>query len=73
MSIGRPPPEHYREWIMTHEQQRQVWGQDSSGKSEPIRTSVRRLRRKLGDNPDSPMYIFTWRRVGYWMEKGEAE
>ena len=70
----RPPPEHYRKWIMTHELLLQrVWGQDNSGGSGPVHTYVKRLRRKLGDNPDSPRYIFTRRRVGYWMEKGEAE
>ena len=59
---------------MTHEQLLQrVWGQDNSGSSGPVRTYVKRLRRKLGDDPDNPVYIFTKRRVGYWMEKGEGQ
>ena len=33
---------------------------------------VKRLRRKLGDDADEPAYIFTKRRAGYWMEKGET-
>ena len=58
--------------ILTHEQLlRQVWGQDNSGGSGPVRTYAKRLRRKLGDDPENPTYIFTKRRVGYWMEEGE--
>ena len=58
--------------IMTHEQLlRQVWGQDNSSDSVPVRAIVRRLRRKLGDDADDPTYIFTKRRVGYWMEKAD--
>ena len=34
-------------------------------------TYVKRLRCKLCAGPDNPAYIFTRRRVGYWMEKGE--
>ena len=30
------------------------------------------LRRKLGDDVDSPTYIFTEPRVGYRMPKGET-
>ena len=60
--------------LMTHEQVLQrVWGQDNSGGSGPVRTYVKRLRRKLDDDPDDPVYNFTRRRVGYWMEKGEGE
>ena len=59
--------------LLTHDQLLQrVWGQDNSGSSVPVRTYVKRLRRKLGDDPNSPTYIFTRRGVGYWMEKGEG-
>ena len=59
--------------LLTHEQLLQrVWGQNNSGGSGSVRTYVKRLRRKLGDDPDNPAYIFTKRRVGYWMEKGEG-
>ena len=59
--------------ILTHEQLlRQVWGQENTGDSGPVRAIVRRLRRKLGDDADNPAYIFNKRRVGYWMEKGET-
>ena len=57
--------------LMTHAQLLQrVWGQDNSGGSGPVRTYVKRLRSKLGDDPDNPIYIFTKRRFGYWMEQG---
>ena len=58
--------------LMTHEQLLQrVWGQDNSGGSGPVRTYVKRLRRKLGDDPANPAYIFTKRRLGYWMEQAD--
>ncbi len=59
--------------LMAHGQlRRRVWGPDASGGSGPVRTYVKRLRRKLGDDADNPAYIFTKRRVGYWMEQGEG-
>ena len=39
----------------------------------PMRTIVRKLRRKLGDDADNPIYIFTEPRVGYRMPKGETK
>ena len=44
----------------------------NTGDPGPVRTYVKRLRRKLGDDPDNPAYIFTKRRVGYWMVKAEG-
>ena len=59
--------------LMTHVMLlQQVWGQNNSGGSGPVRTYIKRLRRKLGDDPANPVYIFTKRRVGYWMERGEG-
>ena len=40
--------------------------------SGPARATVRRLRRNLGEDADDTAYIFTKRRVGYWIEKGET-
>ncbi len=37
-----------------------------------MRTFVKKLRRKLGDDPTSPAYIFTERGVGYRMPAGPA-
>ena len=50
-----------------------VWGEKSSGDVRPMRTIVSKLRRKLGDDADSPTYIFTEPRVGYRMPKGEGQ
>ena len=44
---------------------RQVWGQRARHKSEAVRTFVKKLRRKLGDDAADPTYIFTKRGVGY--------
>ena len=49
-----------------------VWGEKSSGDVRPMRTIVSKLRRKLGDDADNPIYIFTEPRVGYRMPKGET-
>ena len=58
---------------LTHERLLQrVWGPDKGPDSAPGRNIVRRLRRKLGDDPDNPSYIFAEPSVGYRMEKGEV-
>ncbi len=49
---------------------RQIWHRPAGGDSEPVRTFVKKLRRKLGDDPASPVYIFTERGVGYRMPEG---
>ena len=46
---------------------RQVWGRPHGANSEPVRTMVRGLRRKLGDDAVSPAYVLTRRGVGYLM------
>ena len=57
---------------LTHDHLLQrVWGLGSSGDSRPVRTAVKNLRRKLGDDAGSPTYIFTEPRVGYRMARGE--
>ena len=48
-----------------------VWGPEKVGEPWLLRDMVRRLRRKLGDDADSPRYILTEPRVGYRMEAGE--
>ena len=59
--------------VLTHDHLLQrVWGLGSSGDSRPVRTAVKNLRRKLGDDAGSPKYIFTEPRVGYRMAKGEG-
>ena len=46
---------------------RQVWGTPPSGNSEPVRTMVKSLRRKLGDDAARPAYVVSRRGVGYLM------
>ena len=56
---------------MTHGQLlRRVWslGRESRD-SGPVRTVIKRLRRKLGDDASEPAHIFTVPGVGYRMEK----
>ena len=49
-----------------------VWGPDKGEDSGPVRNIVRRLRRKLGDDPDDPTYIFALPTVGYRMAETEG-
>ena len=64
VNAGRP---------LTHEHLlHRVWGPDKGQDSAPVRNIVRRLRRKLGDDPGNPGYIFAEPSVGYRMEEGEG-
>ena len=51
---------------------RQVWGGRDSEGSDPVRTVVKRLRRKLGDDASEPTWIFSERGVGYRMGRLSA-
>jgi len=42
-----------------------VWGREYIDEVDYIRVYVRRLREKLGDDPDNPTYIRTERGLGY--------
>ena len=42
-----------------------VWGREYVDEVDYIRVYVRRLREKLGDDPEHPRYIQTERRLGY--------
>ena len=50
-----------------------VWGPGKSRDTRTLRTHVRRLRRKLGDDASNPTYIFAEPRVGYRMPRGELQ
>ena len=57
--------------VVTHEHLlERVWGERGSGSLRPLRTMVGKLRRKLGDDPGNPAYIFTEPRVGFRMPRG---
>ena len=54
--------------VLTHEQLlRRVWRNDRARDSGPVRTIIKRLRRKLDDDAATPTYIHTEPRVGYFM------
>ena len=56
--------------VLTHQQLlRLVWGPLYSSDARIVRTYVKSLRNKLGDDARRPAYIFTEPRVGYRMEK----
>ena len=60
--------------VMTYDRLLQrVWGLRGSGDSRRVRTAAKQLRRKLGDDANNPTYILNEPRVGYRMEKGEAQ
>ena len=42
-----------------------VWGREYIDEVDYIRVYIRRLRDKLGDDPDDPRYIRTERGLGY--------
>ena len=46
---------------------RQMWKQPGAGNPDLVRTFVKQVRRKLGDDPKRPRYIVTERSVGYRM------
>ena len=46
---------------------RQVWGCRGSDDTDRLRTVVKKLRHKLGDDAANPAYIVNVRRVGYRM------
>jgi two-component system KDP operon response regulator KdpE len=56
--------------VLTHDQLLQrVWGPEYSGETELVRSFIRNLRRKLGDDARNPRYIFTEPQVGYRMPR----
>ncbi|MYB75614.1 MAG: response regulator transcription factor, partial [Chloroflexi bacterium] len=56
--------------VLTHDHLLQrVWGPTYEGDSQLLRTYVKYLRQKLGDDASNPKYIFTEPRVGYRMAR----
>ena len=49
--------------------QRQVWGNRETADTDLVRVFIQKLRRKLGDDPKAPVYIFNHRGVGYRMAR----
>jgi DNA-binding response OmpR family regulator/signal transduction histidine kinase len=48
---------------------RRVWGPEYLGESQLLRSYVKSLRQKLGDDARNPSYIFTEHGIGYRMAK----
>ena len=56
--------------VLTHDALvRQVWGSREHGDTDLVRVFIQKLRRKLGDDPKAPTYIFNQRGVGYRMAR----
>ena len=56
--------------VSTHDAlQRQVWGDRETADTDLVRVFIQKLRRKLGDDPKAPTYIFNHRGVGYRMAR----
>ena len=56
--------------VLTHDQLLQrVWGPEYAGETALVPSSIRNLRRKLGDDARPPRYIFTEPQVGYRMPR----
>ena len=49
-----------------------VWGRGRSRRTGAVRTVIKNLRRKLGDDAENPTYISNEPRVGYRMPKRET-
>ncbi|MYE38969.1 MAG: winged helix-turn-helix domain-containing protein, partial [Chloroflexi bacterium] len=49
------------------------WSPGKPGSLRALRTHLKHLRRKLGDDAANPTYIFAEPRVGYRMAAGEEE
>ena len=59
--------------VMTYDSLlRQLWSGPSSGGPSKVRTFVKQLRRKLGDDPAQPTYIQNVRAVGYRMAEPQS-
>jgi PAS domain S-box-containing protein len=60
--------------VLTHDEiLERVWGAGYAGQHELLRSFVRTLRRKLGDDPREPCFIRSERGVGYRMLKAESQ
>ena len=60
--------------VVTHDQLlRRIWGAAQPNDLRALRTHLRRLRSKLGEDGGNPTYFFSEPRVGYRMAKGEDQ
>ena len=60
--------------VVTYEELLQrVWGGKRSADLRPLRSTVKSIRRKLGDDARTPSYLFNETRVGYRLGRVEEE
>ncbi len=60
--------------ILTYEHLlNRIWNMNKTGDLRPMRTVVRNLRQKLGDEAKQPVYLFNEPRVGYRMAKPDKQ
>ena len=58
---------------MTHEHlPERTWGPANSGDPRPVRTVVKSLHRKLGEDDANPSYVFTEPGAGYRLARAES-
>ena len=50
---------------------RRLWSQPDGGDADRVRTFIKQLRRKLGDDPARPRWILNERGVGYRVPRPE--
>lgn len=56
--------------VLVHEALlRQVWGPGYADETQLLHTAIRRLRRKLEDDPSRPRHILARRGIGYWLAR----
>jgi len=49
-----------------------IWGENWFGNDHVVDVHMSSLRRKIGDDPQSPRYIRTVRGIGYKLADGDA-
>ena len=49
-----------------------MWGGRPNGDTELVRTFIKKVRKKLGDDPKRPAYIVNERGIGYRMARPDA-
>lgn len=55
--------------LVQEELLRRVWGPGYEGETQLLHTAIRRLRRKIEDDPARPRLVLTKRGVGYWLAR----
>ena len=57
--------------VTYHDLLHRIWGLDTSSDRRNLRSTVKSLRRKLGDEARNPTYVFNDSKVGYRLGMAE--